>query len=84
MFRPLPIAPTAGTMSQPLRWAFGYSATAPALLYLLHPCSRMPSADFCLNTPQITLHCAIGFHLFAFIERWHQWTKTLLYQSLTG
>jgi hypothetical protein len=50
-------------MSQPLRWALGYSATAPALLYLLHPCSRMPSADFCLITCQVTLTYAIGFHL---------------------
>ncbi len=30
----------AFAMSQPLRWVLGYSATAPALLYLLHPCSR--------------------------------------------
>jgi len=53
----------AFTVSQPLRWAFGYSATAPALLYLLHPCSRMPSADLCLITAPVTQHSAIGLYL---------------------
>ena len=53
----------AFTVSQPLRWAFGYSATAPALLYLLHPCSRMPSADLCLITAPVTQHRAIGLYL---------------------
>ena len=34
-----------------------------ALLYLLHPCSRMPSADFCLITHRVASVRAIGLHL---------------------
>ncbi len=65
------MAPTLRTMSQPLRWALGYSVTAPALLYLLHPCSRMPSADFCLITDKVTLVGAIGLYLFRSPEAIH-------------
>jgi len=35
----------AFAVSQPLRWAFDYSALTPVSPYLLHPCSRMPSAE---------------------------------------
>ena len=43
---------------------FGYSVTAPALLYLLHPCSRMPSADFAMDGVYEENAGAIFFLLF--------------------
>jgi len=54
----------AFTVSQPLLWAFDYSVTAPALLYLLHPCSRMPSADLAMDGLYEENAGAIFFLLF--------------------
>ena len=78
------MAPTLRTMSQPLRWALGYSVTAPALLYLLHPCSRTPSADFCLITDKVTSIGAIGSYLFRSPEAIHSGAKAFVDQGLTG